>query len=341
MRSPFVAAFVLLLVAACGSSSDPSPAAPPGGDDGSAPDGSAADAGPTGDAGPTEPVTREQYRAARVAATCDLSVPCCAAAGKTYERAKCEAVALASYDERKNATFDPDMAAKCMRYLAVYKTSGCNFVDSFAYEDFASCSKVFTGTAKPGEACKLARDCAVVPGKDVDCSDAMTCIVLESVAIGGTCAYEIECDGGYCDTGGTGKCQALPAAPDACRAGYCAAGNYCDDAKKCQPTTPNGSACVDESDECVPGSYCKAATCAPLEALGNPCASPLACAFDLLCTGGKCAAQAKVAVGAACKGTEECPSMPHEGVHPIECSPTTKTCGIKPAIGDVEVNCGQ
>lgn len=300
-----------------------------------------------GDAAPAAPVTREQFRDAFLAERCSIQQACCGGAASTPEKAKealDECIAffkLTEYIEPPNATFHPEHAATCMRYLASSKTNGCNFTDSFDQKDYESCDRVFTDAT-----CDLQSQCFSYVRIDFpgDCI-AGKCVLFDfNKGAGEACINGVECGGGtYCDDTQK-KCQPLPVAPNACSpasaralgAPGCANGNYCDADNKCQPVLGDGDLCT-AREQCKATSYCAATSfCAPAAAVGSDCTNtPCVTGADCGTTTKKCYSYLPKKLGDACdfdpgspgKALDVCPS---QDFAELICSSTTKTCGHHP-----------
>jgi hypothetical protein len=102
---------------------------------------------------------------------------------------------------------------------------------------------------------------------DRDCVDDMHCTAgscRSDDGMGDDCAAENECEGGlYCDIGGTGQCEIVVNANEACNAD-----------RECNPSTTMGCVTSDDGRVCRTGLLANGDVCAPGERNGaNWCAS--------------------------------------------------------------------
>jgi hypothetical protein len=119
-----------------------------------------------------------------------------------------------------------------------------------------------------------------------------TCNKQGTVAVGGACASDSQCNKGKCElTNYCGTCVAVPQLGDSCKQGdVCATGAYCD-GSTCKTQGGLGDTCTD-ANQCKTGFFCQAGgTCAALGNAGASCAAQYECRTDLICSSdNKCVA---------------------------------------------------
>jgi hypothetical protein len=179
------------------------------------------------------------------------------------------------------------------------------------------------------------RDCSQLDDRSSETCDQAA---EGSVAVGGDCNYDFDCQGlNYCKFSGScpGKCAPHEAAGGTCaKNDDCQDGLICSKQNACVKPAALGEACGGGvQPDCASTLFCigddakaqKAGTCQDVAtafsakagdtcsyATGPLCTSDLVCVYDAGVTSGTC--QAKVASGAACKRVAvpgQCPSDPY------------------------------
>jgi hypothetical protein len=164
--------------------------------------------------------------------------------------------------------------------------------------------------------------------------DACSRFVRGTVAMGGACEQNAECQSGACDvpdcgsaccSGTCGAAQAPGGSGDPCATRACDAGLACSTASDtCVPLAGSGAGCTLPSD-CDYGLGCAGGICQPLPAVGQPCAA------------GQCAD-----VGAVCNASGTCVMLGLPGAPcttAADCSPyatcdvANGTCAALPTAG--------
>lgn len=262
------------------------------------------------------PIATEDFVTAYAHALCDDLARCCADNAIGFDLNACLAVAIgraqSSYvNPGKSAglTYDPAAAGECVARTRK-ATQACAWTTEDARIGNYSCSKVYVGTKKPGEACEEQNDCASSPEGIVTCTpwsiptgdggrvEGQQCTLLRRAASRGD----------SCDYSG-------PDHPSALADCFTPEGDalLCDaTTKTCQPPAPIGATCSYGS-YCTDDAYCTATSssapglCARKLGVGQACADNTQCEPQLWCdTSEVCAARKPP--GAACEYSAECAS---------------------------------
>ena len=116
-------------------------------------------------------------------------------------------------------------------------------------------------------------ECAVELG-DASCDDLQLGILPSScqaspgtLGKGTACAYDDQCETGFCKKGSTGGCGS------------------------CKEHAKEGGSCSQDTD-CTPGLACVSYSCRALGRIGDDCGGSKLCMFGLVCDGGTCSAGA-------------------------------------------------
>jgi hypothetical protein len=167
----------------------------------------------------------------------------------------------------------------------------------------------------------------------VDALDVCNTVLTGTVAMGGACAFDKECESANCDvpscpsaccTGTCGAPTTLPSIGQACTA-FCAGDAYCGADNLCHAPLAEGAACT--SEPCAFGLYCAGAfgtqpgRCKPLPHLGEACEGACAevgatCAGTCVPVGildDPCTADAQCSMFYQCNGTQ-CALLPTIGM---------------------------
>jgi len=187
-----------------------------------------------------------------------------------------------------------------------------------------------------------------VCGTGLYCSATGRC--APRLAVGMTCSSfrpDPGCvPGTYCDQF-TSQCTAQVAPNGACnntQPGVCSPGQYCNTGVgACQPFLGVNADCTFVSDgACAPGTFCDRIPspdiCVAAPGVGLPCrfgGNPdQRCAAGLYCETLTSTCRARVAAGAACTSTAQCPVGTHYCDQAMVCLPTKEKGGLCRSVGE-------
>ena len=184
--------------------------------------------------------------------------------------------------------FHPDNAAEC---LDAVKHAPCD--PAQAADDFLrSCHGVVTAGVATGGTCWGDDECVGGLCVAPDCGGVCTAFAVPGgpcLATGGT--PDVTCDPSVQFCGASATCErkgekGAPCTDDVqCLFDFVCVAGKCGDPPRVQPA----GACGTDQPLCADGLYCdQTGACAPLLAVGQPCALPDACQGGLVCTGGVC-----------------------------------------------------
>lgn len=185
-----------------------------------------------------------------------------------------------------------------------------------------------------GTTCLAALQAATCASTEVTLDSAACSGVLTgTVAPGGACFTDLDCNGGLCNLNETcpGKCVAFIAAGGACGSGApegaaCAPGLGCDNASQtCKTLSDAGGPCP-----CKAGTYCNATNSCVARQTSGSCTSSDQCAFGHDCVSSTCTAFVGVGSGCVAGATPYDRSRCGLGSY---CDPGTSTCVAWPDVG--------
>ncbi|MCA9646005.1 MAG: hypothetical protein KC492_35185 [Myxococcales bacterium] len=237
--------------------------------------------------------------------SCDQAQPCCAAAGKGYDKQSCEDGLASGLDIEKGrvddnlalgAAFDEVAAAECMEARKAA-------LDTCARLTPEVCERVWNGPRKIGEPCEDVAQCEKIPGKQVSCyslNGSHVCAERTRAKLGEACtrscwehrgniicsnpkpeaaaseAYCYKSDGLYCSAG---KCVATGTLAQTCSSGPFS----CADPLVCDSSTSECTSQDYACGGCSSDSYCDTdGSCKP------KLADFVACTEHYQCTSGDC-----------------------------------------------------
>lgn len=282
-------------------------------DSGSA-DSSQPDAGPS-DAGPSDagtdalPADAGEVEEATIVAAweqikqdyCGNLAHCCAAEGKTYDQAACEAM-MDKRAQARLAEVDTQLAAghrldpeRVDASVAAYAEAA----QSCAGGSPLGSARYWVGDQALGTECVRPEYCAAEPGaSSMECtgsplhctaiyysqlgeactttcrSPSWSCVTPTSVDVQRHCVIS---EGVYCDFT-TDQCAATLAEGESCWTGECDTTTYCDHGTRlCTPRLPTGGDCSSNSNICALDAWCNAGSCTPRKPDGEPCESSGEC----------------------------------------------------------------
>jgi hypothetical protein len=256
------------------------------------------------------------------AALCKLVTPCCAAAQRSSDDARCRsALDLSAYDAAlaSRLGFDADSARKCLTQLSGV-TDFCADPDGVV-TSIAACGHIYpgaktaqpsdaaVGSLQPGEACKQDGDCAPANDGVVRCvssrngsSFSYQCQVQVAGKLGdGPCSATTDATGYAAESETAGLDAGVPAA----RTIACdhTSGAACDFAThRCVALGALGQACVADL-QCVDAAYCD-------------------CGGGSLCSPGSATCTARRVAGASCTP----PFVYHQCLKTDYCDAQSSTC---------------
>jgi len=272
------------------------------------------------------PVAQDQLPQKYADAICNNSGPCCQKYGFPYDASKCSAGLRAELEKDlgeiaavQGVAYDAAKAGECVAWVKKIVTQ-CIVNEADVEAMQKTCSAVWKGSRKEGEACTTDSQCAGADTGQVECNETFvdggfsgTCTKpttsqavrgVKGSACNSTCyssTYGSECSGG----GGTGGGGPTPG-PAEC---WIDDGLQCDDATyTCVDLVAEGQPCS-WSDFCVKSAWCNSGTCTPRSPVGGECAAAMmttACVDGAYCDEGtkKCVAQ--VPEGSPCTSGEQC-----------------------------------
>lgn len=283
------------------------------------------------------PLALQSYCTSVARSICDRFAPCCRAGGMSVDvdaclsrqKSRCdEAVAV---EQSKGRVYDASSAGACVAGADAF-FDGCVRRDLAYWRTQAvseACARVWTGSAKAGEACTDDADCASAPDERVACvSDGSkrVCAAIHLAASGQSCDLTpggamVGCaDGLYC---ASGTCRAPSAENGGCSPslGSCKDGLACHvKALVCKSPGKRGDSCSN-GVPCGAGLYCGlAGTCTAFVGAGGSCRNYERCADGLACVSEQCTALQPD--GASCNWSGACAS----GRCDISGSSSTGTC---------------
>jgi hypothetical protein len=134
-------------------------------------------------------------------------------------------------------------------------------------------------------------DCFQVGGWRGSSGEACGALFRGTVAKGGACSVDIQCEGGACrmeSPNTCGVCTGLAHEGDDCStaAVVCDDGLYCSDqTQRCTKAAGAGAPCQEDAPSCTGDLWCSGGTCTPLLGEGASCGPDVdnLCALDLTC----------------------------------------------------------
>ena len=256
------------------------------------------------------PIARADYCSKLAKDACTRLVSCCNAAGITTdddtclsrEQSSCESQATIA--EAKGYVYEAQAAGNCLEGAKMFH-QGCATRQPGFWESrkvIESCARIFHGTARLGDPCKLDDDCAPAGDSIVGCqrdgkaSPAGKCVAIARANRGDKCNLQPDGATAFVGCHNDAICvgpRSTTGAPLETRcAGPAAIGQPCNssDARTCA----DGLICDPEGNACTApraiGEKCGAV----------PCASPYVCQW----TTNRCVA--KLAVGERCRASDLC-----------------------------------
>lgn len=277
-------------------------------DSGSA-DSSQPDAGPSDAGADALPADAGEVEEATIVAAweqikqdyCGNLAQCCAAEGKTYAQAACEAEMdvfaagrLAEVDSQLEAghRLDPERVDASVKAYA-------DAAQSCAGGNPLASARYWVGDQALGTECVRPEYCAAEPGaSSMACSGSPlhctaiyyaqlgeacnttcrrpteSCVVPSNVDIQRRCVIS---EGVYCDSA-TDQCMATRGEGESCLTAQCDSTTYCDQGTRlCTRRLPTAGDCSGNSNICAIDAWCNAGSCTPKKTDGEPCESSGEC----------------------------------------------------------------
>jgi hypothetical protein len=287
-----------------------------------------------------EPIAREDYCQKLAKDACSRLVTCCNGVGITTNDETCLAREVSSCEtqattaETKGYAYDPQAAGDCLAGTKMFH-DGCATTNPGFWASrgvVEACARVFHGTARLGDACKLDDDCAPSGESIVGCdrragaTTAGKCVAYPRANRGEPCNLQAaDGTGSFVGCKNDSICVSAPSStgtpgPTTCTGPAaigqaCTPGDYrmCADGSTCDPTThactaPRGLGETCGSVPCASPYVCQWTTskCVEKIAVGAACRTSDFCVGGAACVGGTCRTLSPE--GTACSSSDECMS---------------------------------
>lgn len=226
-------------------------------------------------------ISEDEYPGRYADAVCGSMEPCCRDNGLAFDHGNCvlggAGFVQAGVDQARKvgAVFDAQAADDCITGAARLARACSRTEDDAAVS--AACSRVWSGTKKPGAPCSGDLECAPGPGGRGSCYGARLDGSAQGVCVVLTSPAKVD-----------DVCGVASGPPPATLADCRSSELQCDfGSRTCQPLTPIGAACPGFTT-CVKSAHCDAAgTCSTKLAVDVPCSADGECSSGA-CISGAC-----------------------------------------------------